>query len=48
MGPDGTRIGSQVKRDERGTEGSGVRLAAGTARHGRSASANVTANARRA
>src|SRR6185503_5511568 len=47
MGPDGTRIGSQVKRDERGTDSSG-RLAAGRARHGSSASAKPTASVRRA
>jgi len=45
-GPDGTRIGSQVKRDERGTgDDSGVRLAACTARHGRADVATGPASA---
>src|SRR5213075_924461 len=41
-GPDGTWLEAQVKRDERGAgAGAGVvRLAAGTARHGRSATAS--------
>jgi len=43
-GPDGTEYGAQVKRDERDV--SGVRLAAGTARHGSSARPSATASAR--